>query len=157
MEYKYTITETHINIPEDPSSVCLHETYTSAPIAYDGNDLVIPMENGFTVRPNCPPNETDRYLQTGAAEIRLRNVKRIVDLPGFGNKSPGKTPFVGQGFTFLGQTCNPDTGVFTLETHNLHHGQVVFEIHCDAVEYRFNEFTGDSWREQVRNMMKGKQ
>lgn len=151
MEYKYTITETHFNIPEDPSSVCLHETCTSASIAYDGSDLIIPMENGFTIRPNCPPNETDRYLQTGAAEIRLRNVKSILDRGG------GETPFVGQGFTFLSHKYKPDTGVFTLETHNIHHGQVVFEIHCDAVEYRFNEFTGDSWREQVRNMTKGLQ
>ena len=149
MEYKYTITETHFNIPEDPSSVCLHETCTSASIAYDGSDLVIPMKNGFTVRPDCPPNETYRYLQTGAAEIRLRNVKSILDRGG------GEPPFVGQGLTFLSHKYNPETGVFTLETHNIHHGQVVFEILCDAVEYRFSEFTGDSWREQVRNMMKG--
>lgn len=151
MEYKYTIRETHINTPDDPSSVCLHETSTSSPIVYDENDLVIPMQDGFTVRPNCPPNQTDRYLQTGAAEIRLRNVKSILDRGG------GETPFVGQQFTFLVHKYKPDTGVFTLDTFNFHYGQVVFEILCDAVEYRFCEFTGDSWREQVRNMMKGLQ
>ena len=151
MEYKYTIYENHINTPDDPSPVCLHETSTSSPIVYDGNDLVIPMQDGFTVRPNCPPNQTDRYLQTGAAEIRLRNVKSILDRGG------GETPFVGQQFTFLVHKYKPDTGVFTLDTFNFHYGQVVFEILCDAVEYRFCEFTGDSWREQVRNMMKGLQ
>ena len=44
-----------------------------------------------------------------------------------------------------------------IDTLNIVYGQIVFEILCDAVEYWFCEFTGDSWREQVRNMMKGLQ
>lgn len=81
MEYKYAIRETHINTPDDPSPVCLHETSTSSPIVYDGNDLVIPMQDGFTVRPNCPPNQT-ALPSDPAAKARLYSLFSEADYPG---------------------------------------------------------------------------
>ncbi|MGN1409407.1 MAG: hypothetical protein ACI4XJ_04440 [Eubacteriales bacterium] len=142
-DYPYIIAEQHTNVSGDPSPIFLHEAYTSDRIYYDGNDLVFPMLNGFILRPNCYPNKTDRYLQTGDAEIRLRNVKNILD------RSGRETPCVGQQFTFLRHEYHPETGVFTLEVLNRYYGQVVFDFLCDAVEYRFSSMEDTSWMQQT--------
>ncbi|MBO5257698.1 MAG: hypothetical protein J6C42_09400, partial [Clostridia bacterium] len=116
MAYKYTIAETHTNSKSDPSPVILHDAYTDEPVREDGSDLVFPLEGGIIVCPHAVPNDTDRYLQTGGAELRLRNVTKIA-------VRNGKTyPCVGEQFTILHHKYRPDAGVFQMELlNNLRH------------------------------------
>lgn len=146
MAYKYTIAETHTNSKSDPSPVILHDAYTDEPVRADGSDLVFPLEEGIIVRPHAVPNDTDRYLQTGVAELRLRNVTKIT-------VRNGKTyPCVGEQFTILHHKYCPDAGVFQLELlNNLRHGELYYDFTCDSVEYSFSEFAGDSCIQRAKD------
>jgi len=146
MNYKYTITETHTNSKTDPSSVILHDAYTDEPVWKDGSDIVFFLENGIVIRPYAEPNNTDRYLQTDGAEVRLRNVTKIT-------VRNGKSfPCVGEQFIILHHRYRPDAGIFQMQLiNNQHHGELYFDFTCNSVEYRFNEFKEDSWIQRARN------
>lgn len=146
MDYKYIIQEIHTNSEKDPSPVILHDAYTSETVTYDGNDLVFLLKDGIIVRPDCAPNETDRYLQTDAAELRLRNVTKISVRNGV------DFPCVGEQFTILHHKYRTDKGVFQMELINKRrHGELYFDFTCGGVEYRFSRFTGDSWLQQAKD------
>ncbi len=146
MEYKYTIHETHTNSKTDPSPVILHDAYTDEPVWRDGNDIVFFLENGIIFRPYAAPNDTDRYLQTDGAELRLRNVTKI-------SVRNGKTfPCVGEQFIILHHKYRTSAGIFQLELiNNQRHGELYFDFTCDSVEYRFNDFVGDSWLQRAKD------
>lgn len=146
MSYSCSITETHTNSKTDPSPVILHDAYTDEPVWQDGSDIVFFFENGIIVRPHTAPNDTDRYLRTDGAELRLRNVTKIA-------VRNGKSyPCVGEQFIVLHHKYRPDAGVFQLELINhLRHGELYYDFTCDAVEYSFNEFTGDSWIQRAKD------
>ncbi len=145
MAYKYTITETHTNSKADPSPVILHDAYTDEPVRKDGSDIVFFIENGIILHPHAASNDTDRYLQTDGAELRLRNVTKIT-------VRNGETfPCVGEQFTILHHKYRPDTGIFQMLLDNRCHDALYFDFVCDSVEYRFNEFTGDSWIQQAKD------
>lgn len=146
MEYNYIITETHTNSKTDPSPVILHDAYTDEPVWRDGNDIVFFLENGIIFRPRAVPNDTDRYLRTDGAELRLRNVTKI-------SVRNGKTfPCVGEQFIILHHKYRTSAGIFQLELiNNQRHGALYFDFACEAVEYRFNEFKGDSWFQHMKD------
>lgn len=142
MNRKYIITD----YMKGRATVLLHETYTTEPVRKDGDDLVIPLKE-IIVCPHCFPNESDRYLAAGEALLCLHHVKSIQ------TQSGGEIPFVGTHFTIMEQQYFPDRGMLILNTWNYlrQQHQVFFEILCDAPEYRFNEFKGDSWLQQIRS------
>ncbi len=146
MKYKYIIPETHTNSKTDLSPVILHDAYTDEPVWQDGNDIVFFLENGIIFRPHAVPNDTDRYLQTDGTEVRLRNVTKI-------SVRNGKTfPCVGEQFIILHHKYRTSAGIFQLELiNNQRHGELYFDFACEAVEYRFNEFKGDSWLQRAKD------
>ncbi len=146
MNYNYTIPETHTNSITDLSPVILHDAYTYEPVCQDGNDIVFFFKDGIIVRPQTDLNRTDRYLQTDGAELRLRNVTNI-------SVRNGETfPCVGEQFTILHHEYRTSAGIFQLELiNNQRHGALYFDFTCEAVEYRFNEFKGDSWIQQAKD------
>ena len=146
MPYNYTISENHTNSKTDPSPVILHDAYTDEPVWRDGSDIVFYFENGIIIRPHTAPNDTDRFLRTDGAELRLRNVTKIAVRNG---KS---CPCVGEQFIVLHHKYRPDAGVFQMELiNNLRHGELYYDFTCEAVEYSFSEFAGDSWIQQARD------
>lgn len=75
MEYRYISRESHTNENDgDRSTVVLHDCMTGA-MFRDGGEFVLPVPEGIIVCPGNECNPTDRYLQTGAAEIRLYNAE----------------------------------------------------------------------------------
>ena len=146
MNYNYTITETHTNSKSDPSPVILHDAYTDEPVWQDGSDIIFFLENGIAVRPHAEPNNTNRWLRTDGAEVRIRNVTKIT-------VRNGKSfPCVGEQFIILHHKYRPDAGIFQLKLiNNQRHGELYYDFACDSVEYLFNEFKGDSWIQQARD------
>ncbi len=140
MTYRYTIHETHTNTENDWSEVTLHDAST-APIYYDGHDLILPLPDGFIVRPNGCCNDTDRFLQTGAGELRLKNAACLTEFVPF-----DKT------YDILSHKYNPENHIYTLEMWSDFSRRSRFvEFRCDSVEYCFNDFAGDSWIQDYRD------
>lgn len=134
MNYKYTITEIHTNTDNDRSDAVLHDASTD-PMYYDGHDLIIPLPDGFIVSPNSCCNETERFLQTGAGEIRLKNAGCLTEF----------VPF-DQTYDILDHKYDPEKSTYVLLLNSDFSRRSRFvEFRCDSVEYSFNDYEGDSW------------
>ena len=140
MNYKYTIHETHTNSKNDWSEVTLHDASTD-PMYYDGADFIIPLPDGFIVRPNGCCNDTDRFLQTGAGEIRLKNAACLTEFVPF-----DKT------YDILDHRYNPAENIYALllESDFSRRSRYV-DFRCSSVEYRFSDFVGDSWLQRAKD------
>ncbi len=140
MNYKHTIPETHTNTDHDWSEVDLHDASTDS-MYYEGTDFIIPLPDGFIVRPNGCCNETDRFLQTGAGEIRLKNAECLTEFVPF-----DKT------YDILkhNYSAEKSTYILLMDSDFSHRARFV-EFRCDSVEYRFNDFAGDSWIQDGRD------
>jgi len=140
MHLRYTIHETHTNIGNDRSDAVLHDAST-APMYYDGSDLIIPLPDGFIVSPNACCNETGRFLQTGAGEIRLKNAECLTEF----------VPF-DQTYDILSHKYDPETSTYGLLLNSDFSRRARFvEFRCDSIEYGFNEYDGDSWIQDSRD------
>lgn len=142
MNYQYTITETHSNQNRnDMSSVYLHDAPVKS-VRYENGDLILTVES-ITVLPNREPNETDRYLSTGEAEIRIVNTALPDGFP------VGEVDFDLNAQEY-NKNCTP--GVFRLSIFLPSYGWPVwFHFPCDSVTYNFQEFTGDSGLQKSRD------
>lgn len=140
MDHRYTITETHTNTEDDWSDVILHDASTD-PMYYAGHDLIIPLPDGFIVLPNRTCSESDRFLQTGTGDIRLKNAECLTEFVPF-----DKT------YEILSHKYNHQKNIYTLEMwSDFSHRARYVEFRCDSVEYRFNAFEGDSWIQDSRD------
>jgi len=97
----------------------------------------------ITVLPRREPNETDRYLSTGEAEIRIS-----------GTHLPDGFPMGEVDFDLNAQeynlNCTPP--VFRLSVFLPDSGWPVwFHFPCNSVTYSFHEFTGDSGIQKSRD------
>ena len=143
MSYKYTIIETHSNKNiDDHSSVLLHDAVVQS-VRYENGDFILSMES-IIVMPNREPNETDRFLSTGQAEIRIHDT--VI---------PDGYPMDAVDYDLDSCKYNLKTGVYQLyafipaeECHSIRAG---FRFPCKSVTYSFDEFTGDSWIQQSRD------
>lgn len=140
MDFKYRIVETHANMEGDWADVFLHDAVTD-PIFRDGGDIVIPIPDGFIVQPNCGGNETDRYLQTGAVEIRLCNAECLTEIV------PFEDSYDILRHKYFAEKSSCILHMFSNRTRRFR----FVEFRCDSIEYRFDGFAGDSWIQNYRD------
>ncbi len=142
MNYKYTIIETHSNKnADDSSSVFLHDAPVKS-VRYENGDLILTVES-IIVLPNREPNETDRYLSTGEAEIRIANTTLPDGFP------MGEVDFDLNAHKY-NQKYSPH--IFRLSAFIPGYSRPVwYHFPCDSVTYSFDEFTGDSWIQKARD------
>lgn len=144
MSYKYTITETlSSRNRDDHTSVTLHDAPVKE-VRYENGDFILTVDS-IIVLPNREPNETDRYLSTGQAEIRIHNTVIPDGFP------IGTVDFDLNAHKYKYE-YNNYVGIFRLSAFVPHHSRNVwYHFPCDAVSYSFDEFTGDSWIQQSRD------
>lgn len=138
----YTITETHTHLRhDDMSDVELHD-YVITVVWLEGDDLHFFLPDGITVMRWAECNPTGRYLQTGAAEIRLIGVKNPEEVDSMQ-------------FEIFGQSYRPDKGEFSLCMRAaIPEGEFrPYKFLCERVEYRFDTYAGDSVLQQARDRM----
>ena len=138
----YTITETHTHLRhDDMSDVQLHD-YVITVVWLEGDDLHFFLPDGITVMRWAECNPTGRYLQTGAAEIRLIGVKNPEEVDSMQ-------------FEIFGQSYRPDKGEFSLCMRaDIPEGEFrPYKFLCERVEYRFDTYAGDSVLQQAWDRM----
>lgn len=142
MNYKYTITETHSNKKaDDYSSVLLHDAPVKS-VRYENGDVILTVES-IIVLPNREPNETNRYLSTGEAEIRIANTTLPDGFP------MGEVNFDLNAHEY---NTNYTPHIFRLSAFIPGYSRAVwYHFPCDSVTYSFDEFTGDSYIQKARD------
>ncbi|MBQ8400656.1 MAG: hypothetical protein IJX14_01885, partial [Clostridia bacterium] len=138
---RYCIRETHRNQPGDWSEVSLHDCIVTE-IRQEGDTLVFVLPKGISVFSHASINHSGRHLQSGRTELRLIGVQ-------------GTHTGIGQSFEVIDHLYAPADGYFALsmipQTPDSDGHTRSYEFPCAAVEYCFDEFTGDSWHQELED------